>query len=261
MDESNKSYNDLKTSQREFRKAKSTRGGVYAGHAGPQNHVVIGLFILMIGVLLLLSNLGIFYIGNPWHLWPVILIAVGLAHISRISGVIIAGIGAIFLARNLGWFPWDVWHLLWPFLLICVGVVMVFRGCNVSRSDKSDTFTNDTFTISDNVLKEEVVFGGITRKIQTQDFQGGIASAVFGGVEIDLRGAAIQKDEIHLEANAVFGGIELIVPDTWNVIMRGTGVLGGYEDKTHPSPEISGVKRPRLIIRGSAVFGGVSVRS
>ena len=56
-------------------------------------------------------------------------------------------------------------------------------------------------------------------------------------------------------------GVELKVPDTWEVMVRGAGVLGGYDDKTHPAPAVEGVKRPKLIIRGEAVFGGVSVRN
>jgi hypothetical protein len=55
------------------------------------------------------------------------------------------------------------------------------------------------------------------------------------------------------------------VPDAWDVIVRGSSILGGFEDKTHrPSSNLAapeGVKRPRLVIRGSAVFGGVVVKN
>jgi hypothetical protein len=51
------------------------------------------------------------------------------------------------------------------------------------------------------------------------------------------------------------------VPDTWDVIVRGSSILGGFEDKTHRTPAPEGVKRPRLVIRGSAVFGGVVVKN
>ena len=37
---------------------------------------------------------------------------------------------------------------------------------------------------------------------------------MFGGVEIDLRKAATTRDEILVEANAIFGGIEIRVPET-----------------------------------------------
>jgi hypothetical protein len=256
------------------RKARFFKGGINASHG--DSRIAIGIIILLIGILILLGNLGVFYFGgNIGQFWPVILIGIGLARIfdspssrGKFWGVVITGIGAIILTYKLGFFPWDLdlSRLLWPFLLICAGVAILIRGlggrCNW---DNPFPFHNDASKFSDNttnnVLNADVIFGGVNRRIQAQDFQGGKATAVFGGVEIDLRGSATTREEIHIEANAIFGGVELKVPDTWDVIVRGTGVLGGYEDKTHPTYAAPGDKRPRLIIEGSAVFGGVTVRN
>lgn len=261
MSESDGNYND------ESKKSRSLHEGVYAGHGGPHSHLVWGIIVLLLGILFLLENLGIFYVRNFWRYWPVILIGIGIAKIfdavglnEKLGGAIFAGAGVLFLANSLGYLPWNLWHLLWPALLIWWGISLMLRGIG-SRGRDNSRSTEGDFTISNNVLKEEVVFGGINRKIQTQDFQGGKVGAVFGGVEIDLRGSATTKDEIHIEANAVFGGVELKVPDTWDVTVRGSGVLGGYEDKTRPAPATIDVKRPRLIIHGGAVFGGVTVRN
>jgi predicted membrane protein len=109
------------------------------------------------------------------------------------------------------------------------------------------------------VLNEFTVFGGVRRRIDSQEFEGGEVSAIFGGVEIDLRGAATKKDEVVIELNAIFGGVELRVPDTWDVTVRGAGIFGGYEDKTMPRRDTASGKRPLLVITGSAVFGGVTV--
>jgi predicted membrane protein len=112
------------------------------------------------------------------------------------------------------------------------------------------------------VLNETTVFGGINRRIDSQEFEGGHISAVFGGIELDLRKANTKKDEIIIEADAVFGGIELTVPEHWRVTVQGSGIFGGYDDQTHPSPAASpDEKRPHLIMTGSAVFGGVSVKN
>jgi predicted membrane protein len=252
----------------ELKKSRSLHEGVYVGHRGPHSHFVWGIIVLLLGVLFLLENLGFFYVRNLWHYWPVILIGMGIAKIfdssglhDKLWGATLAGAGVLFLANSLGYLPWNLWHLLWPVILICWGVSLLLKGL-VSRGRNSyPPPIEGTSTISNNVLKEGVVFGGINRKIQAQDFQGGKVEAVFGGVEIDLRGSATTKDEIHIEANAVFGGVELTVPDTWDVTVRGSGVLGGYEDKTRPAPATIDVKRPRLIIHGGAVFGGVTVRN
>jgi predicted membrane protein len=249
-------------------KKPGSHGGVYVGHSDSHSHVVFGIIVLLFGVIFLLENLGVFYSRDIFHYWPIILIGVGIARIfdwrnspNILWGVLITGIGAIFLAHSLGYLPWNIWRFLWPLALIGAGAVMLMRGIDSRGRTIVNPFDKDTSTISDNMLKEEVIFGGINRKIHTQDFLGGKATAIFGGVEIDLRGAATTKDEIRIEANAIFGGVELMLPDAWEVVVRGTGIMGGFEDKTYPAPAAGGVKRPRVFIQGSAILGGVTVRN
>ncbi len=249
------------------RKPRFTHGGVYAGH-GPHGYVIGGVIALLLGILFLLENLGFFYVAQIWQFWPVILIAVGVVHIldardlgGTIWGAVIAGAGAVFLANTLGYLPWYLWGLLWPVLLICAGITILLSGFGRQRGWAAlHSLVHDSSANSDNVLKAVVVFGGINRRVEAQDFQGGEATAIFGGVEVNLRRASTTRDEIEIVASAVFGGVELTVPDTWDVIVRGAGMLGGYVDKTHPAP-LNGGKHPRLVIRGSAVFGGVTVRN
>jgi predicted membrane protein len=112
-----------------------------------------------------------------------------------------------------------------------------------------------------NQLRDGAVFGGSRRRVDSQDFQGGEAFAMFGGVEIDLRKAAMTRDEILIEANAIFGGIEIRVPETWNVLVRGAGIFGGYEDETMDTRVRPEGKQPVLIVNGFAVFGGVSIKN
>jgi hypothetical protein len=80
--------------------------------------------------------------------------------------------------------------------------------------------------------------------------------AVFGGIEYDLRQASTTKNQMTIDANALFGGVELQVPTSWTVILKGVAVFGGYEDKTAPPPPGAG---PELIVTGHAIFGGVSI--
>jgi len=64
-----------------------------------------------------------------------------------------------------------------------------------------------------------------------------------------------------LELNAVFGGIEAKVPESWSVIMKGAGVFGGFVDSTNqPDPRLYPSPK-RLIVKGGAVFGGVEVKN
>jgi len=99
----------------------------------------------------------------------------------------------------------------------------------------------------------------VRRRLDWQDFKGGEAFAMFGGVELDLRSATIAQEEVVIDASALFGGVDLQVPESWNVAVEGHGIFGGYDDKTlHTMPEDA---RPRVVITGNAVFGGVVVKN
>ena len=110
-------------------------------------------------------------------------------------------------------------------------------------------------------VRAEVIFSGTKRRIDSQEFEGGKLTAVFGGVELDLRDADTKLDEMVLHVDAIFGGIEIRIPETWEVDPQITSILGGYDDKT-VAPQLNGDQPPPvLIVRGSAVFGGVNLKN
>ncbi|MGH9559521.1 MAG: LiaI-LiaF-like domain-containing protein, partial [Bryobacteraceae bacterium] len=96
--------------------------------------LAIGLIIAGVGVLLLLQNLGIFYIWDVWRYWPVILIAFGVSRAAsaftmgrRIEGAIEALAGIVFLLANLRLLPWNFWQFFWPVVLIAFGLMILVR--------------------------------------------------------------------------------------------------------------------------------------
>jgi len=105
---------------------------------------------------------------------------------------------------------------------------------------------------------ETAVFGGVDRHISAQDFRGTQCTAVFGACKIDLRDAQIQGREAVLETYAIFGGVEIRVPQDWEVVNRSIAVFGGIDDHRREPPSGPGTKT--LILNGAAVFGGVTVK-
>ena len=101
------------------------------------------------------------------------------------------------------------------------------------------------------------IFGAATRKgswVVPRRFQ---AFAVFGGVEIDLRDATLEDREVTIIANAIFGGVDITVPEGVAVMTSGAGIMGGYEG---PNDDGGAPEGPVIHIKGIAVFGGVDVR-
>ena len=69
-----------------------------------------------------------------------------------------------------------------------------------------------------------------------------------------------RKWQIRNSGGFCFGGFEMRVPENWIVANEVMGIFGGTSDETRqPLPEAPGVKN--LIVTGTAVFGGVSIKN
>src|ERR1700709_304252 len=80
------------------------------------------------------------------------------------------------------------------------------------------------------------VLGGCDRKGRWRPAADSVALAVLGGVELDLRDATIEGDEIVITAIAVLGGIDIVVPEGVEVDLGGFALLGGTEHKQGRAP-------------------------
>lgn len=83
------------------------------------------------------------------------------------------------------------------------------------------------------------------------------AISFWGGGTIDLREARYEAAEVRIRAFAVMGGVEVIVPHDIEVVVKGIGIMGGFDDSAS-GPGAPGA--PRVVISGFAFWGGVGVR-
>ncbi|MGW4347122.1 DUF1707 SHOCT-like domain-containing protein [Streptomyces sp. NPDC004690] len=81
--------------------------------------------------------------------------------------------------------------------------------------------------------------------------------AFWGGGEIDLREANFADREVVINCVAIMGGVNVIVPPGVEVVVRGIGVMGGFDHREEGEPGEPGA--PRVIITGFAFWGGVGV--
>jgi predicted membrane protein len=101
------------------------------------------------------------------------------------------------------------------------------------------------------------ILGGVSRGNNSSAFRGGDLLAIMGGCEIDLRKAAI-NGEATIDVFAMWGGIELRVPEDWTVVNRVVPLLGGVDDKTRPPQGTTG---HLLVLRGFAIMGGIEIKN
>jgi hypothetical protein len=238
--------------------------------------LIPGLTLVGIGALFLLDNLHIVHVSTWFAYWPVILIAVGLVKLvdsthtgGHIAGGVLMAVGGVFLADNLGYLRIDQ---MWPLILIAIGLFLLwnrlrpgydYRQWWSGWQSRNRPWTReeryDDSSLWGNKIHEVNVFSGTRRVITDQDFRGGKVDCVFGGITLDLTGANIAGDKAVLHVNAVYGGAVVRIPTHWDLVIRGGGFFGGYSDQTAHPPRTPETKR--LLVKGGAVFGGVTFKN
>jgi len=213
--------------------------------------LVIGLAVMLAGVVLALDNLGFLDAGSILRYWPLALIAVGITKLvgrtcDRSGALVWIALGVALLALNLGLLSFPRVAAL---LLFLFGARIAWKAL-VPRAIPADGSTSSDLDIVQ-------ILGGTKRGLAGSDFTGGQALAVMGGCEIDLRGASMVKDEALLDVFAFWGGIEIKIPDDWELVSRGVAVLGGFVDNSRHAASA----KKRLVLTGMAIMGGVEVKN
>jgi predicted membrane protein len=224
--------------------------------------IVMGGIFILIGLAFLLDHLGVISIGSLWRFWPLLIVFAGVMNFlsqRRAWGVLLIFAGVILELNELGITHFG-WAAFWPMMLIALGLFIMWGSSQwSSRTPAPTSGTGDPRT----TLNEAVVFGGLERRMTSQDFQGGDITAIFGGVELDLTEANIRANEATLAITAIFGGVEVRIPPDWQVAFRGAPIFGGIEDKTRTSrvndPANSNLKV--LVITGAVIFGGLEIKN
>lgn len=222
--------------------------------------VFFGLFIIVLGVLYTLENLGVIYAHDFLRYWPILIAFFGISRVvqsqttgQKAWGVFWIIVGTFWFLDRLEILNFNVWDL-WPIILVAIGLSLIWRPSRRGSAFPGMTAVGD----SSSTINAFSLMGAFKRSNDSQDFQGGEATAIMGGCELDLRKASIQEGEAVLHLIAVMGGIEIWVPENWVVVMQGVPVLGGFEDKTHPS---SSDTNKRLVVKGYSVMGGVEIKN
>lgn len=239
-----------------------------------RGRVWAGLLIIFAAGLYFLKEAG--YLIPSWiFTWPVLLIAIGVVsgikHQFRNSiWIILILIGAIFLAGDLIT-AFSFYKYRIPLILLLIGLVLIFKPKHRHHhhfakyhyrhharwnmcSDSTMNDSNDDFVSLNNL------FAGTKKNIISKDFKGGDISNTFGGCELNLMQADMEKEAV-ITIHQHFGGTKLIVPANWIVKSDIACIFAGVEDER---PVINGgdaSKTKTLLLKGQVVMGGVEIVS
>lgn len=109
------------------------------------------------------------------------------------------------------------------------------------------------------------ILGGIIDRNVSKNFRGGRLTTFIGVVSVDLRDTEIIEKPARIYVNATLGGIEISVPQHWNVKKDVLPIAGGVDDRRSPLRHPHDGDAPLdnaadLVITGSVLLGGLLIR-
>ncbi len=212
--------------------------------------LMFGVILCFLGLGFILDNLGVVNFGHfigQW--WPSLIIGSTLINFlfrSTTFGNVVVSL-LIFLPIQLAIvdrLPYKFWSYFWPTVLMIGGISVIYSNFTKSTSDNSEDSVHNV-----------VLFSGNDIHNNSQHFKGGELTAFAGGIKLDLRDADVESGA-HLKTTAFMGGIELLVPRTWKVVVKGLPLMGGFSNKVPSEASPNKI----LNVDATAVMGGVEVK-
>lgn len=221
--------------------------------------IIWGIILVIVGVIVALNaleitNIDIFFDGW-WTLFIIIPCFIGIFTSDEKFGSVLGVAVGVFLllcCQDILDFSM-IWKLGLPVIIIAVGLKMIFGGLFKRKSEKiAEKIEINGFDMN----KFGATFSGTDANFSGQMFYGTELNALFGGVTCDLRGSFIEQDCV-IKANAIFGGIDIFVPEGVNVKIHSTSIFGGVDNKEHKnSPE----NLHTIFVKANCLFGGVDIK-
>ena len=193
--------------------------------------LVIGVFITLLGVVLMLDQFGLVEARHVRPFWPLLLIALGASMLlqrrdssGRFWGGVWTMIGAWMLLNALGWLEVTVWQLIGPLLLILIGGTVLAHAFGRQRPampppppsaypglesapaippplygsasppplrPSAERLQEPLQADPDGLVSLFAVLGESKRASNDNPFRGGEMTAFLGGCVLDLRQATI----------------------------------------------------------------------
>jgi predicted membrane protein len=229
--------------------------------------LLVGMIIILAGLSLILKASGIefnlFFTG--W--WAALMVVFAVLSILRGNvgpgnfALLIAGMW--LLADQRGWIPQSL-NTAYVLGAAIIGFGLLFLFGSKKEPKESDRPRRDHYqqkrTTPRSHNSEEspsytAIFSGQDIRTKATSFTGASLFALFGGLTIDARDALITHDCI-IDATALFGGIEIRLPDDVRVQVQATPLFGGVDDKTRAPMNPNA---PIVTVRCLAAFGGVDI--
>ena len=240
--------------------------------------LIFGLLLITAGILFLLKQFKV--IDFDVHIWPLFLIFFGVLSgmrkgFARPFPIILIALGILFFIPEFTIAGVSSERLIWPVFLMLGGAFLIFGPKKKSYLDRDSHFqsginTNPLSEIgvykennkrTENSFSIDAYFGGRKEMVTSKQFEACVATAICGGIELNLMQADSVNPVMVLDLRVLMGGVEIIIPSHWEIINEVDVLLGGVEDRRNLRTDIGDKDAKQLVIRGSISLGGLEIKS
>lgn len=222
------------------------------------SNLIWGLLFVIVGVGFAGNAFGywhftIFFPGW-WTLFIILPCFVSIIQNGASTGNIIGLlIGLLLLFTRLNIFDANViGKLIVPIIFVVIGLSIIFSGSLRGRRPTQAEYSR----LKEGNRHYTATFSGQNITCDNEVFEGANLDAVFGSVTLRLDQAIINEDVV-INCNATFGGIEIILPYDVNVKVSSTPVFGGVSNRRRNPANAAA---PTVFINATSMFGGVEIR-
>ncbi len=222
------------------------------------NKILWGIVLVAAGLVFALNALGVtnieVFFDGWWTLFIIIPCLVGFItereKTGNFAGLAI-GIFLLLCAQDILEFDL-LWKLILPAVVVILGLRLIFSGIASKTVDKK---IHEIKLDGERSKVEFTAFSGSDLKYDGEVFDGAELTTVFGGIKCDLRNAIIEKDTV-IKATAIFGGIDILVPEGINVKASSISIFGGMSNKAANTDN----NTVTLYVSATCMFGGVDIK-
>ncbi len=236
-------------------------------HAGSSRRDAVGfaLFVLLTGLLTLLS--GVLKLGtNFWSiLWPTALLVFGLFGLFPSFSFLRLGsslFGLYFLLDNLSLLPFSLGgEILLPAIVILIGLALLADAIKKPRRptfrfEHGDNKFTQTLSTTDGYLDYSASFGEATQFIDVEVLKGGQIHTSFGDYTVSLAEVDSLQPNCSLELHCNFGELTLLVPKRFTVRPKSSTSFAALDIDGEPDSKPEGYIDAEVHV----AFGSVNIQ-
>ena len=240
-------------------------------------NVFWGVILLVLAALIVLNQMGVFFI--TFRIWDIVLAVIALklfistfVH-GKASTLPIAAALIYIVLRNQGLVPdVPIGTIAAVTALSSIGLSFLFPGRRRWRkyryghigafSGSSGTWDENKSESCDEISTDNnptirISFGSASRYLYADALESANLSCNFGGMEIYFDQVQLHQNGATVYVDCKFGGIDLFVPRHWNVVEQVESSFGGTDVSRRLEPLQEGA--PTLTIVGDVAFGGIDI--